>query len=635
MNVLSEPVLQSKIYHTIHPNLQLSNNLRLRSCSPSQLPRNHSFLIKASSVNPFASGYSSDHCLMTDLGVGPIDKHISINCPNMEQVPLAQIVCRVVDTELAGLQPAGGGFLIPGPHDDGLNQALLPSCSYDLRARCSLTVGRDTDPQVNSICVDNVYVSRTHFEIYSVVYEEYDLSKQQPMIYIRDRQSLSGTSVNGCIIGCKASGPSPGHLLSHGDVVRINPYWEFEIRLPQCPRWSCPLRGIQSHEARTFCDRYLITDRVLGIGNHCTIHLAIDVKSGRQLACKISDLDRARKSTAAIDIIRAIGWEADILGKVRHPNLLTLEYAFRSKHTLYIFTELATGGDLFSMYQTHDGFFSENQTKFVMYQVVRAVAYLHKQGLSHRDLKPENIFFASGPDVRNRVIVGDLGGAMGTTWGRMKSNVGTEMYLAPEMHFGHLSYTETVDIWSIGMITLVLMTANQRHQLSHLKAMNQESIDETLKAILKPLYPTASTLSEDGQDFIRRCLKVNAGQRMTASQAKEHSWFHLPKLTKDEWNKVRNESWKPSHRTAPPVEDLPNLEIMVAYPHLELVNKKSAFSLTAFTTSSRNRKLDENREKSGDGASPYFSPRATSKTTKILKKGAGSKRNKSAQPLRQ
>lgn len=98
---------------------------------------------------------------------------------------------------------------------------------------------------------------------------------------------------------------------------------------------------------------------------------------------------------------------------------------------MYIFTELASGGDLFSMCESHDGFLMEDDVKFVMHQVVRGVAYLHRRGLAHRDLKPENIFFANGPDVKNRVIIGDLGGAKGLSWGRLKSNVGTDTYLAP------------------------------------------------------------------------------------------------------------------------------------------------------------------------------------------------------------
>lgn len=98
--------------------------------------------------------------------------------------------------------------------------------------------------------MDNIYVSRTHFEIYSVVYEENGASSQQPMIYVRDCQSLSGTTVNGLSIGSKLLGTSRGYLLSHGDVVAIAPYWQFEVQLNWHSGWTSPLRDIQKLEAQ-------------------------------------------------------------------------------------------------------------------------------------------------------------------------------------------------------------------------------------------------------------------------------------------------------------------------------------------------------------------------------------------------
>ena len=35
--------------------------------------------------------------------------------------------------------------------------------------------------------------------------------------------------------------------------------------------------------------------------------------------------------------------------------------------------------------------FEENEIKFIIYSVLRGLAYIHKRGFFHRDLKPENI----------------------------------------------------------------------------------------------------------------------------------------------------------------------------------------------------------------------------------------------------
>lgn len=57
------------------------------------------------------------------------------------------------------------------------------------------------------------------------------------MVYIRDCQSLEGTFVNGCCIGSKAQGHTPGYLLSQGDVITIAPYWQFRVNL-----WDHPAK---------------------------------------------------------------------------------------------------------------------------------------------------------------------------------------------------------------------------------------------------------------------------------------------------------------------------------------------------------------------------------------------------------
>ena len=171
----------------------------------------------------------------------------------------------------------------------------------------------------------------------------------------------------------------------------------------------------------------------------------MEKKTGKQLVCKVCNLDKPPRNSP--DYARRILYETDILGKLRHVSgpstrfdvsanshkrhLLDFVYAFRSRHTQFLFTELATGGDLYAMACFYNRQIPFNEVKFVVRQLVSAVRYLHKLGVVHRDLKPENIFFATGPYISNRVILGDFGFAKGSTWSRMASTVGTQGYMAP------------------------------------------------------------------------------------------------------------------------------------------------------------------------------------------------------------
>ena len=178
----------------------------------------------------------------------------------------------------------------------------------------------------------------------------------------------------------------------------------------------------------------MVSDQRLGNGSVGAVYLARDLKSNRQLACKVHNFDKLRTLERQQQAIRRVNNESNILGKLKHvgflhacptrkrqllttsqPNILKFEYAFRSQHTLYTFVELATGGDLFSTVLYHRQGVPPQLARLILYQIVRAVRHLHKHNLTHRDLKPENIFFADGPSGNSRVIVGDLGFATGTT----------------------------------------------------------------------------------------------------------------------------------------------------------------------------------------------------------------------------
>ncbi|KAI0115279.1 kinase-like protein [Daldinia grandis] len=542
--------------------------------------------------------------------------------------PIAQISCWIVEDSSGKYKPPEGFYVNKSQGGEASRRSTELFLDLPLLPGRAINVGRDH--HVNDISINHPHVSRKHFVIYSVIYDLNDVQKQPYLVYVRDCQSLEGTYVNEICIGNKEKGAAHGFYISRDVIVTVQPYWKFRISLLHHTELKCPLNSIQLKESTIFRHQYIITDRTLGRGTFATVHLAIDAKTGKQLACKIHDLDRLRRLTPSNSLIRRIRDETDILGKLKHPNLPIFEYAFRSTHTLYTFIELATGGDLFSMRLTR-GAFDEQDCKFVIRQVINAICYLHKGGIAHRDLKPENIFFATGPDLMGRVIVGDLGFAKSTASGRMASRVGTDQYMAPEVEYSE-THGLAVDIWSLGMIVVFLLAPDENAVPSSVMKINQAAITAWLDSVFED--PSQQRISNSCQQFIRSCLMFEPRRRLEASEAKHHSWFQQqPDKQQFKFRLKQNtEAWKPTSTIAPPIQELPEIEQISDTVHKSEQDRVSYLS-TLSTNLGKRTSIDTTPYGSAPKESSHFTfPRAV-RPKRLNMTGAGAEIPQTTPPM--
>ena len=82
--------------------------------------------------------------------------------------------------------------------------------------------------------------------------------------------------------------------------------------------------------------------------------------------------------------------------------------------------------------------------------------------MMHRDLKPSNLFFKLTPEETTvRLKLADFGQARvlqePSANVQYSLEVGTKWYKAPEILYGQRSYTESVDMWSFGVILAELL----------------------------------------------------------------------------------------------------------------------------------------------------------------------------------
>jgi serine/threonine protein kinase len=105
----------------------------------------------------------------------------------------------------------------------------------------------------------------------------------------------------------------------------------------------------------------------------------------------------------------------------------------------YVFQVLYAGGDLHSFWGFQNYKIPNDEAAFIVYQIFKAVEYLHANDIVHRDLKLENVLMTSFTATA-RIVLTDFGAAIqvprecrvrGQDGVRMFSITGTYEYMAP------------------------------------------------------------------------------------------------------------------------------------------------------------------------------------------------------------
>lgn len=181
-----------------------------------------------------------------------------------------------------------------------------------------------------------------------------------------------------------------------------------------------------------------------------------------------------------------------------------------------------------------------------MYQIFRAMKYLHSRNIIHRDIKPSNILADESCDIR----ICDFGFAREAADEAqgMTEYVVTRFYRAPEVMLDSQNYTKSVDVWSIGCTFYELITGKTlfkaRNYLELVNCMvnvlgkpSKESMafvtsEHALQFLngmpdIPKKFPTEGISYENplALDLINKCLEFNPTHRITINQALEHPYF--------------------------------------------------------------------------------------------------------------
>ncbi|XP_010517835.1 PREDICTED: mitogen-activated protein kinase 20-like [Camelina sativa] len=191
---------------------------------------------------------------------------------------------------------------------------------------------------------------------------------------------------------------------------------------------------------------------VIGKGSYGVVCSAIDTLTGEKVAIKkIHDIFEHISDAARI--LR----EIKLLRLLRHPDIVEIKHIMlppsrREFKDIYVVFELMES-DLHQVIKANDDLTREHY-QFFLYQLLRALKYIHTANVYHRDLKPKNILANANCKLKicdfglARVAFNDTPTTIFWT-----DYVATRWYRAPELCGSFYSkYTPAIDIWSIGCI---------------------------------------------------------------------------------------------------------------------------------------------------------------------------------------
>ncbi|MBQ7279514.1 MAG: leucine-rich repeat protein [Bacteroidales bacterium] len=143
-----------------------------------------------------------------------------------------------------------------------------------------------------------------------------------------------------------------------------------------------------------------------------------------------------------------------------------------------IVMEYVEGKPLDQWLTTHQG---TSERRYVLRQLLSAIAHCHSRQVCHRDLKPANIIIADEGDV---VKVIDFGLADGPQYAAFKQAAGTAGWAAPEQTSGDTAHAEA-DIYAIGLMMRRLMPHQFRRAARHATRVNPKRRPQTAEALAK------------------------------------------------------------------------------------------------------------------------------------------------------
>ena len=288
----------------------------------------------------------------------------------------------------------------------------------------------------------------------------------------------------------------------------------------------------------------------LGKGAYGVVWKGVDRMSQSTVAVK-KCFDAFRNATDAQRTYREVMYLQALAG---HENIVQLLHVIRSERDqdLYLTFECMET-DLQVVIRAN--ILQEVHQKYIVYQMLKALKYIHSAGLIHRDIKPSNVLLNSKCDAK----LCDFGlvcsvAEVGNSKRLLTDYVATRWYRSPEVLVGSTQYSQAIDMWAVGCVvgemistSPIFQGANTMNQIGKIFELHGAPTKEDIEALKAPnaktmiesisfssqrsLADICSGASLEALDFMHQTLQISPLKRCTAEEGLKHPYvkdFHRP-----------------------------------------------------------------------------------------------------------
>ncbi|KAG5245748.1 hypothetical protein OIU76_002095 [Salix suchowensis] len=320
--------------------------------------------------------------------------------------------------------------------------------------------------------------------------------------------------------------PSKARVYADTNVIRPKDYWDYESLTVQ---W-----GEQ--------DDYEVVKKV-GRGKYSEVFEGMHCINNEKCIIKILKPVKKKKIKREIKILQ------NLCGGPNIVRLLDIVRDQQSKTPSLIF-EYVNNTDFKVLYPT----LSDFDTRYYIYELLKALDYCHSQGIMHRDVKPHNVMI---DHERRKLRLIDWGLAEFYHPGKEYNvRVASRYFKGPELLVDLQDYDYSLDLWSLGCMFAGMIFRKEPFFYGHdnydqlvkiAKVLGTDELNAYLNKYRIELDPHLAALvgrhsrkpwskftNVDNQhlavpeavDFLDKLLRYDHLERPTAKEAMAHPYFY-------------------------------------------------------------------------------------------------------------